>query len=232
MPITLDAAALNMALALICGALIGSERQVRQRMAGVRTNALVALAAAGFVVFSGLYPDELSPTRVGAQVVTGIGFLGAGIIFRNGFTIHGLNTAATLWCSAAVGILAGGGALTFAIALTLMIVFVNLGLRPVVKWIKRRTRAGMPMALDYRIVVTTVPKHEGKVRGLVLQKLSFPGAHVNSIESSGPDATGEVTLDILASVEDRDDTMLRSAITPLTADARVHRLGWESSAEG
>ena len=67
-------------------------------MAGLRTNALVALSAAAFVVFSALFPDEVSPTRVAAQVVSGIGFLGAGIIFRHGFAIHGLNTAATLWC--------------------------------------------------------------------------------------------------------------------------------------
>jgi len=120
MAITLDAAALNLAVAVVCGALIGSERQVRQRMAGLRTNALVALGAAGFMVFSLLVPHEVSPTRVAAQVVTGIGFLGAGIIFRDGFNVHGLNTAATLWCSAALGLMAGFGAWPYAVlALTL-----------------------------------------------------------------------------------------------------------------
>ena len=64
MPITLDAAALNLLLAMICGALIGSERQIRRRTAGLRTNALVALGAAGFVVFSGLYPDEVDYTTM------------------------------------------------------------------------------------------------------------------------------------------------------------------------
>ena len=100
MTILLGAAALDMGVALACGAIIGSERQVRQRMAGLRTNALVALGAASFVIFSQLFPNEVSPTRVAAQVVSGIGFLGAGIIFRDGFNVHGLNTAATLWCSA------------------------------------------------------------------------------------------------------------------------------------
>ena len=94
--IELIPATLNMMVALACGALIGSERQVRQRMAGLRTNALVALGAAGFVVFSQLVEHDASPTRVAAQVVSGIGFLGAGIIFREGFNVHGLNTAATL----------------------------------------------------------------------------------------------------------------------------------------
>ena len=73
MDVSLHAASLNMAVALTCGAVIGSERQVRQRMAGLRTNALVALGAAGFVIFSGLFPDEVSHTRVAAQIVSGIG---------------------------------------------------------------------------------------------------------------------------------------------------------------
>ena len=67
MTVTLSAAAINLFVALSCGAVIGSERQVRQRMAGLRTNALVALGAASFVTFSGLFPDEVSPTRVAAR---------------------------------------------------------------------------------------------------------------------------------------------------------------------
>ena len=67
-------------------------------MAGLRTNTLVAIGAATFVIFAALIPGETSPTRVAAQVVSGIGFLGAGIIFREGLNVTGLNTAATLWC--------------------------------------------------------------------------------------------------------------------------------------
>ena len=137
MPVVLSVATLNMLTALGCGALIGSERQVRGRMAGLRTNALVALGAAGFATFSQLQglPDA-SGTRVAAQVVSGIGFLGAGIIFRDGFEIHGINTAATLWCSAAVGLLASTGQIHYALMMTGLVMFVNLGLRPLVKLIK------------------------------------------------------------------------------------------------
>ena len=123
-------ATINMGFALIMGAIIGSERQFRGRMAGLRTNALVSLGAAGFVTFAALYPEDINPTRVAAQVVSGIGFLGAGIIFRDGLNIQGINTAATLWCSAAVGLIAGSGHLPYAFALTALIVFSNLGLRP------------------------------------------------------------------------------------------------------
>ena len=100
---------INLAVAMLLGAGIGFERQWRQRMAGLRTNTLVAIGAASFVVFASLIPGDGSPTRVAAQVVSGIGFLGAGIIFREGMQVTGLNTAATLWCSAAIGLLAGSG---------------------------------------------------------------------------------------------------------------------------
>src|SRR3984885_2401681 len=98
----------RLSLALGLGSVIGFERQWHQKMAGLRTNALVALGSCGFVVFSAMV-GEGDPTRVAAQVVTGIGFLGAGIILREGINVHGLNTAATLWCSAMVGTFAGGG---------------------------------------------------------------------------------------------------------------------------
>ena len=75
---------INLAVAMLLGAGIGFERQWRQRMAGLRTNTLVAIGAASFVVFASLIPGDGSPTRVAAQVVSGIGFLGAGIIFREG----------------------------------------------------------------------------------------------------------------------------------------------------
>ena len=104
-------AALNLGTAVALGAVIGFERQWRQRLAGLRTNTLVALGSASFVVYESLFGAEPNMTRVAAQVVSGIGFLGAGIIFREGLNVRGLNTAATLWCSAAVGVLAGGGAL-------------------------------------------------------------------------------------------------------------------------
>ncbi|MBU2982285.1 MgtC/SapB family protein [Lentibacter algarum] len=223
MPI--EIAALNLVVALFCGALVGSERQVRQRMAGLRTNALVALGAAGFVVFSTQFPDELSPTRVAAQVVSGIGFLGAGIIFRNGFTVHGLNTAATLWCSAAVGIMAGAGFLLHGLLLTALIVFVNLGLRPVVKWIKKKTGAASALHQDYRVCIST--DDEKSLRKLVVSKFSATGFEIKSIESqNGAKGLSDLTIEL--TVEDRDDTLLKAAITPLLGDARVIGLRWEA----
>src|SRR3981189_2930758 len=104
---SIDQAAISLGMATLMGACIGFERQWRQRMAGLRTNTLVAIGAASFVVFSGLFPGEDSPTRMAAQVVSGIGFLGAGIIFREGLHVTGLTTGATLWGCAAGGRLGG-----------------------------------------------------------------------------------------------------------------------------
>ena len=128
----------RLSVALALGSAIGFERQWRQKMAGLRTNALVALGSCGFVVFSAMV-GEGDPTRVAAQVVTGIGFLGAGIILREGINVTGLNTAATLWCSAMVGTFAGAGFWAPSLVAAGFVVGTNLLLRPLVRLINTQT---------------------------------------------------------------------------------------------
>ena len=131
---------LRIAESMGLGALIGFERQYRSRMAGLRTNALVAVGAALFVVLSaqGFDGQGGDPTRVAAQVVSGIGFLGAGVILRDGLSVRGLNTAATLWCAAAVGSLAGAGMHVMAVAGAVAIIAVNVGLRELGRAVDRK----------------------------------------------------------------------------------------------
>lgn len=230
MSIALHQATFNLVVALSCGALIGSERQVRQRMAGLRTNALVALGAASFVIFSQLVPNEVSPTRVAAQVVSGIGFLGAGIIFRDGFEVHGLNTAATLWCAAGVGLMAGTGAWPFALVLTGLVMFINLGLRPLVKLLKRYTAAGEPLARAYRVALTCKTGDEAAMRGLILRTLSIGGLHLLEMTAQ----PGEGGVDLVATVtgEGMTDQMLEQAVQRLAAEPGLLRLKWEPLEEG
>src|ERR1700751_3687098 len=121
----------RLGLALALGSVIGFQRQWNRKMAGLRTNALVALGSCGFVVFSAMV-GQGDPTRVAAQVVSGIGFLGAGVILREGINVHGINTAATLWCSAMVGTFAGGGFWGPSVAAAGFVVGANLLLRPLV----------------------------------------------------------------------------------------------------
>jgi putative Mg2+ transporter-C (MgtC) family protein len=217
-------AALNLLVALGCGAVIGSERQIRQRTAGLRTNALV--------IFSSLYPDEVSPTRVAAQIVSGIGFLGAGIIFRDGLTIHGLNTAATLWCSAGVGMMAGAGAWPYALVLTGFVVFINLGLRPVVKWIKRHTLAGRPLVRRYEVAVSCEAAREGEVRAFLLRTFALAGLHLTEIVARSASEGG--LLEIVATVTGEGATPLAidQALARLAAEPGLARVSWQAVEEG
>ena len=226
MTIGLDVAAMNMAAAMICGAVIGTERQARHRMAGVRTNALVALSAASFVIFASLFPQDASPTRVAAQIVSGIGFLGGGLIFRDGLTVHGLNTAATLWCSAAVGMMAGTGALPFALMLTGMVMVINLGLRPMVNWLKRKTSAGVPAYRQCRIEVTCRSEREAELRGLILRTLMLSKLQLSGIEAH---ATHDGAVDIAATVtgEGAADGLIEQAVARLAVEPGLMRVSWQ-----
>jgi len=147
----------RLAAALVAGAAIGVERQWHQKMAGLRTNALVALGSAGFVAFSSVV-GQGDPTRVAAQVVSGIGFLGAGVILREGINVRGLNTAATLWCSAMVGTFAGGGFYALSLGAAVLVVVTNIAMRSAILGINRRQRAATDDA-ETQYTIAVLPKH-------------------------------------------------------------------------
>lgn len=156
----------NLLAAMLLGSLIGAERQWRQRMAGLRTNALVATGAAVFILSSmSTSPD--SPGRIAAQIVSGIGFLGAGVIMREGMNVRGLNTAATLWCSAGIGVLCGLGQFWNAATATLIILCANILLREAAQRINQ-----IPGAAEkekrYVLKVTCNDDHENTIRLLLL----------------------------------------------------------------
>lgn len=129
--------------AALLGAIIGFEREMRQKSAGLRTNVLIAVGAALFTVMSYELAQDGGgdPGRLAAQVVTGIGFLGAGAILRTRGGVHGLTTAATVWVNAAVGITAGGGEYRLAFIATAVTVGALLLLSPVEDLIARRSAA-------------------------------------------------------------------------------------------
>lgn len=111
-------------LALLIGGLIGSERELRDKAAGLRTMMLVCVGSTIFTLFSFRFAPNGDVTRISAAVVTGIGFLGAGVIMREGGQIKGLTTASTVWLVSALGMGIGGGEFGFVIAVTLIILFV------------------------------------------------------------------------------------------------------------
>ncbi len=161
--------ALRLAVGVGCGALIGLERQWRARMAGLRTNALVATGATLFVLYAAATEDS-SPTRVASYVVSGIGFLGGGVILREGANVRGLNTAATLWCSAAVGVLAASGHLVFALIATGTVVVIHLLGRPLGRLIDHDNSGDEDEGLEpYQVQVICRPKAAKYARAQIVQ---------------------------------------------------------------
>ena len=133
----------RIALAAFLGGVIGLEREYRGYVAGVRTMALVCMGSAIFAEMSRLYGESpgTDSSRIAAQIVTGIGFLGAGLIFREGYSIKGVTTAATIWCAAAVGIAVGAEGYIIAIFGALFAV-VLLELRVITRHIRPGVRNG------------------------------------------------------------------------------------------
>jgi putative Mg2+ transporter-C (MgtC) family protein len=138
-------------LAAVLGGLIGIEREIREHTAGFRTHILVSVGAAAFTLASsyGLEGTGFDPNRISAQVVTGIGFLGAGAIIRYGVSVRGLTTAASLWAVAAVGLTAGQGFYSAALVTTALVVAILYGLR-LVECRLIYPHVGMPIAVRVR----------------------------------------------------------------------------------
>lgn len=178
-------AALNLIVAVCLGASIGLERQWRQRLAGLRTNALVALGAAIFVTHSGVVSDEERSARMAAQVVSGIGFLGAGVIFKEGLNVRGLNTAATLWCSAAVGLLAGEGVALYALLAAVLVIGANTLLRPIVRSINRQPIDSTEEAQHCLISIDCRAARASDIRALLVQEFSgVPDVQFSELDSA------------------------------------------------
>lgn len=209
------------------GAVIGFERQYRARMAGLRTNALVAAGATLFVLLStyGFHGGTADPTRVAAQIVSGIGFLGAGVILRDGFNVRGLNTAATLWCSAAIGSLAGAGMLDVAVAGTVVVVVVNTALRAAGRRVDRRPESGGEQTTQYSFVAVTDDAHEAHIRALLVQSLTRTDFQLAAIASSDiGNGRVEVRAEMIA--DRRDDRQMESAVSRLSLEPYVTSVGW------
>jgi putative Mg2+ transporter-C (MgtC) family protein len=145
----------SLLVAFVFGTLIGAERQYRQRSAGLRTNVLVAVGASAFVDLANHLAGADGSVRVIAYVVSGIGFLGAGAIMKEGMNVRGLNTAATLWASAAVGACAGADMVAQSAALTVFVLAGNTLLRPLVNAIDRIPLNEQSSEAQYEVIVTT-----------------------------------------------------------------------------
>ncbi|HWG47620.1 MAG TPA: MgtC/SapB family protein [Gemmataceae bacterium] len=219
---------LHIAVALILGVAIGLERQFRQHPAGLRTNALVSVGAALFVSLTHLLGDKDSPTRIASYIVSGVGFLGGGVILREGMNVKGMATAATLWCSAAIGTLSGAGYPLHALIGTLFILTLHLGLRPVARWIDSRIRLAVNVEMAYRMRVICEQQHEGIIRTIFLRHVNtHPGMTIQGLatqDDDHPDKT-VVVADIFSLR--RDDRAMEDLMSRLNIEPTVTSVRWE-----
>jgi putative Mg2+ transporter-C (MgtC) family protein len=223
--------AIRLGLALILGAFIGAERQWRQRMAGLRTNALVAAGAAMFVMLTVLSARPADDSfRIAGQIVSGIGFLGAGVILRNGLNITGLNTAATLWCSAAIGTLAGYGMYGSAITGALAVIAANVCLRPIAKALNRG--AGTSDAdITYLFRTTARADQEAHMRALLLHSLGGQPLLLKSLRSDDVEGTDKVEVQAVLTSTGRQNLLLEQIVSRLSLEPGVSGVSWEILAE-
>jgi putative Mg2+ transporter-C (MgtC) family protein len=219
---------ISLTTAFVLGTLIGAERQYRQRTAGLRTNVLVAVGAAAFVDLAMHLTGSDGAVRVISYVVSGIGFLGAGVIMKQGMDVRGLNTAATLWASAAVGSCAGADMVAQAVALTVFVIAGNTMLRPLVNAINRIPLNEKTSEATYYFKLAVAPDALPDMRDRLIDKLEaakYPVADVDVVEI-GEDVL-EIVAKLVASAVDPNE--LNAVATDLQHLPGVRHATWEVS---
>lgn len=217
-------------IAFLLGSLIGIERQIRQRTAGLRTNTLVSVGAAGFVVMANRLGGHEGVVHIAAYVVSGIGFLGAGAIMKEGANISGLNTAATLWGSAAVGAMAGADLAGEALLVALFVLASNTLLRPVVNRINRSPINEETSEATYRVYVICKSGVGAEIRerlGETLEAVNYPARDMEQHRFGSADVEIQATL--YASAVDPEQ--LDKAAATIESWTGVSQAFWNSSAE-
>jgi len=219
---------ISLLVAILLGTLIGAERQYRQRNAGLRTNALVALGASAFVDLGMRLMGNQGATQVLAYVASGVGFLGAGVILKEGMNIRGLNTAATIWCSAVTGAFAGADHPAEAALLCAFVLAGNTFLRPLVNMIERAPIDESQTESTFEVRVTTDEASRDAVREIVEERLEAAKYPAREIRESEREEGVEIVATLAAtSVEAGELDALVEALGRLES---VSHATWSSRA--
>lgn len=219
----------SLALAFVLGAVIGLEREWRQKSAGLRTNTLVSIGSAAFILMS--YTIGGSATgRMASYVISGIGFLGAGVIMKDGLTVRGLNTAATIWCSAAVGSLVGTGLWVEAFVMTVFVTLSHIVLRPVSNQVHRLSFKKSPNTeTDYLIKIKCKEIEENRLRVLLMQLIA--GNDQLMLKSLSSDDYESEPTHVLISAElvsaTQQDQLIEQMASRLTIEQNVQKVSWQ-----
>lgn len=216
--------ALRVAVGGLLGAAIGFERQWRQRGAGMHTSALVAIGAALYALLGVTGAD--SQSRVVANIVTGVGFLAGGVILRQGANVTGLNTAATIWATAAVGALAGLGHYAHAFMGAAAVVVFNLALQPLVEMVDSRATVYQERHGEktYRLHVVCDDEALADVRAAVVDTVESSKLNLRSISTQSLDEGQEIRAEL--HLEHRDDGTIDGLTTDLSQHPGVRHVKW------
>jgi len=206
---------LHLSGATALGAIVGLEREWRQRMAGTRTNALVAAGASAFVM-----------AGVGSYVVSGVGFLGAGVIFQDGGNVRGLNTAATIWCSAGIGVLTGLDAFPLAAFLTITVLLTNLGLRPLAYRFHPVLQSPGNSDTLYKIVLTCRCADETHLRAMLLGAMTQEPATLQAIHSDKEPESDRTRLRAEISTRGRQNELIEKIALRLSIEPGIASMSW------
>lgn len=216
---------IRLCICFVLSILIGLERQLRHRMVGLRTNVLVCIGAFLFVYLSyGI--DVNDKTRIAAQVVSGIGFLGAGVILRDGSKIKGLNTAATLWCVAAIGTLCAAGLVIEATIGTIFVLLSNIILRLFSLFIMDKIKANAKER--YTIRINCKKSKEEKVREAFAKMIDKNDLVLNSLERS---EITEEEIKLKAIMITSTPSKVEMVINKISMDPGVISITWEHERE-
>ena len=218
-----------LANAFVLGTLIGLERQWRQRSAGLRTTVLVAVGSAAFANLGMQLLGVEGATRIIGLVVSGIGFLGAGVILKDGAQIRGLNTAATLWCAAAVGTFAGTGLQGEAATVAAFVLVGNTLLRPLVNWVNRRPIVPHVTEAQYHVHAVGQRDAITHLRALLAAELRRARYPVREIKVLSGGAE-QVELAAVLVPSTADPAELDGVVTSLRASPLVRSATWSVEA--
>ncbi len=215
-------------MALLCGLIIGLERQWRQHPAGLRTNALISLGSCLFASISTLVEHESGPTRIAGQIVTGVGFLAGGVILRDGLTVKGLTTAATIWCTAAIGTLAGCGFLVYGFFSTLCVLFLNIVMHPISNWIDKSTKKWLKYEMKYHLFLHCDLQKSSSIRALVAGYFqSHHTLSLQSIQQKDGDLPGSVVVVGTFITNEKCDEAMEGLMAMLQLEQGVSEVSWE-----
>lgn len=209
--------------ALILSFFIGLERQWRRRAVGLRTNVLVCLGSFLFVSLPFLMTEVEFDFKVAAQVVSGIGFLGAGVILKDGLNIRGLNTAATLWCSAAIGVLCASGLLLEAATGTAFVLLSNIVLRAITRNLIKREMAKKKQSYNLKIVCAK--EKEMILRTMLIQNISDENLILDNLDTTSND--DRVSINVHITLDNNDDSSLEHIVSRFTMEPGVVHVGYK-----